>query len=91
MKHIKSALLVAALSLPFSVFAQSGSAGTTVDTAGILAVGAGQNPGTSRGFENAVNNAFNGNSGNGDGQRGTSNNPPNGKTDDGKPKGSNQN
>lgn len=71
MISIKSALIITALSLPLCAFAQSGSvcsgsACTTVDTSGLLAVGAGENPGISMSFGNAVNSAFNGSSGNGD-------------------------
>jgi hypothetical protein len=74
MTHIKSALVAVALSLPALAFAASstgsnfgnacsGSGCTAVDTAGLLATGAGENPGISMSFGNAINNAFNGNSG----------------------------
>ncbi|MGH8460602.1 MAG: hypothetical protein ACRESS_03235 [Stenotrophobium sp.] len=69
MNRIQSLIVIAAMALPLSVFAASGnpggsgSAGTTVDTGGFAAVGAGSNPGISMGFGAAINNAFNGNSG----------------------------
>ncbi|MGH8505949.1 MAG: hypothetical protein ACRETM_08285 [Stenotrophobium sp.] len=74
MIRITSVLAVAILSLPLSAFAGSGTGSsfgnacsgsgcTAVDTAGLLATGAGENPGISMSFGNAINNAFNGNSG----------------------------